>query len=341
MLKLLQSIFRQTPEITGGYHEKLITLAIERVIDGTDPRLRALSGYVKKLQPAVVKALDYTIELVDGLPPSIALSPQQFSHDDYIRSFFASPEHINEFLTQSRTLHYYLEKRTGLDRERIHALLVLTRVERNVLGMEMVGDMIKRDVAQVSVSFSKPLLSAVKDAEAKNRFEIKKDVFDYFVELALKDIVSAREKQREAQQQRDLLARKHRTLKSGNWGMESLFAGESEKVVDAAGMEQELMQLESELQQRKATPFTLDNHLESIVNSLEAVRERLWVEPVQIRLNRMGIKSKQEGDNSAVTLQLNEYCNIEGGRIIALPIYIPFDKIPLRPDLLANVDRYL
>ena len=53
MLRLLQSIFRQTPEATSGYDEELLKLAVERVIDGTDPRLRALSGYRKKLQPAV------------------------------------------------------------------------------------------------------------------------------------------------------------------------------------------------------------------------------------------------------------------------------------------------
>lgn len=341
MLKLLQSIFRQTPESTSGHDEKLIALATERVVDGTDPRLRAISGYRKKLQPGVVSALDYTMELVDGLPASIALSPQQFSNDDYIRSFFVSPEHINEFLTQSRNLQNYLEKHSGLDPERIYALLVLTREERTVFGIEMTGEICRRDVAQVSVSFSKPLLSAPKDQESKNHYEIKKNVFDYFVELALKDIVAAREKARESKQQRDLLARKLHTLKSGNWGMEPLFSGKADNIVDIAGMEQQLDQLESELHQRKTTPLSLEQRLELIVNSLTAVRERLWNEPVLVRLNRLGIKSAQDTDNGAVKLQLNEYCRADGSRIIALPVHIPFDKIPHRPDLLADVSRYL
>jgi len=341
MLKLLQSIFRQTPESTSGHDEKLVALAIERVVDGTDPRLRALSGYRKKLQPAVVGALDYTMELVDGLPPSIALSPEQFSHDDYIRSFFVSPNHITEFLTRSPNLHGYLEKRRGLDPEFIHALLVLTRVERKVLGVEMVGELLTRDMQQVSVSFSNPRMSGVKDEEAKNRFEIKKNVFDYFVDQALKDIVSARERERESKQQRDLLARKRLTLKSGNWGMGSLLAGEGDKVVNSEKMEQELNRLEDELQQHETSPFTLDKYLESIVNSLNDVRGRLWNEPVLVRLDRMGIKSEKESDSAAVSLQLNEYCSANGARIIALPVYIPFGKIPSRPDPLSDVDRYL
>ena len=83
------------------------------------------------------------------------------------------------------------------------------------------------------------------------------------------------------------------------------------------------------------------HHLELISNSLSAVRKQLWHEPVQVSINRMGIKSEQSNDGSAVTLQLNEYCNAQGRRMIALPIQIPFDEIPERPDLLADMDRYL
>ena len=110
--------------------------------------------------------------------------------------------------------------------------------------------------------------------------------------------------------------------------------------VDVDSTEVELGQLDTELQRRRTAPLTLDQHLESIVNSLNSVHEHLWHEPVQVRLNRMGIKSEQD-DDSAVTLQLNEYCNADGNRIIALPVQIPFDSIPVRQDMLSEIDRYL
>ena len=87
MLKLLQSIFSQEPETSALYSEKLIEKAIERVVDGTDPRLRAVSGYRKFLRPAVIKAVDYTFELVDGLPSPVILSKKQFSLDECIFRF--------------------------------------------------------------------------------------------------------------------------------------------------------------------------------------------------------------------------------------------------------------
>lgn len=63
MLRLLQSIFTQIPETPSKYDDELIEKAIERVVAGTDPRLRAISDYRKQLRLAVIKAVDYTVEL--------------------------------------------------------------------------------------------------------------------------------------------------------------------------------------------------------------------------------------------------------------------------------------
>ncbi|MCB1858725.1 MAG: hypothetical protein KDI63_10655 [Gammaproteobacteria bacterium] len=339
MLKLLQSIFRQTAVTGKNYDDNLLELAIDRVVDGTDTRLKAVSGYRKRLQASVVTALDYTIELVDDLPPPISLSPQRFGKDDYVRSFFVSPDDISEFFTHCRALQRYLETHSGLDPEYLFALLVLTRMEREVFGMKMEGEILRRDIAQTAVSFTQHRLSSIKDEESKSRFEMKKNVFDYFVELALKDIISIKEESRKASQQRDLLSRKLRTLESVNWGMESLLAGKTEKLVDDGRTQQELVQLEAEFQRLSVAPLTLDHYLDSIANSLNDVRARLWKEPLLLKLDRLGIKSDQV--SSAITLELNEYCSADGGRIIALPIQIPFDSVPLQPDLLGDVERYL
>ncbi len=49
MLRLLQSIFG-LGDTTGGYPEDMVRKAIERAVDGTDPWLRAISGYRKKAE---------------------------------------------------------------------------------------------------------------------------------------------------------------------------------------------------------------------------------------------------------------------------------------------------
>ena len=71
MLKLFQSMFRPGADKLGTYPEDLIERAVERAVDGTDRRLRAVSGYKKSLRPAVIRAIDHVVALVDALPPPL------------------------------------------------------------------------------------------------------------------------------------------------------------------------------------------------------------------------------------------------------------------------------
>lgn len=88
MLKLLQSIFGG--EKQGNYPELLVKLAIERAVDGTDPWLRAVSGYKKKLRPAVLRAMDHVVGLVDRLPPPMPICLDCYADDPRLKRFFIS-----------------------------------------------------------------------------------------------------------------------------------------------------------------------------------------------------------------------------------------------------------
>ena len=48
VLRLLQSLFSATSNKSGNFDAALIRGAIERVVDGTDPRLRMARQYRKK-----------------------------------------------------------------------------------------------------------------------------------------------------------------------------------------------------------------------------------------------------------------------------------------------------
>src|SRR5512139_4271420 len=104
MLKLFQSIFRPGTDRLGTYPEDLIALAIERAVDGTDRRLRALSGYKKRLRPAVIHAIDHVVELVDSLPPPLELNGRNYGSDAELSAYFASVDHMNEMLSRDAEL---------------------------------------------------------------------------------------------------------------------------------------------------------------------------------------------------------------------------------------------
>ncbi len=65
--------------------------AIEEVVSGTEPKLRALSGYDRELGPAVERTLGYIADLIDRLPPPVELSRAAWQRDPHINAFLPRP----------------------------------------------------------------------------------------------------------------------------------------------------------------------------------------------------------------------------------------------------------
>jgi len=342
MLSLLQSIFglSDTPQ-PGGHDDELIELATERVIDGTDPRLRAVSEYRKTLRPAIECAVDHVIGLVDALPRPIELSRRQLSRDERVGALFVSPDHLKDTLLQSHALQEYLDQRTGIDPENIYALLGVEQREKRVLGMELEGEVLRRDVAQVAISFSNHRYMGPMDNEQESCRELRKRAFDFLIQLALKNIVSQRQEQSAMLGQRELLRDKLQALESARWGMDSLLDQAQQTSLDPRSVEQRIARVESELSGIDTDPVTLDRYLDVISECLEAAPRHLQMATVTLRLSRMGIKAEDADDAGTITLKLQEFAASDGRKVIALPVYIPFSELPEKPDFLANASRYL
>ena len=152
MLRLFHSIFGATPE-RGRYSEELIQAAIERAVAITDARLSALSGYQKKLRPAVIRAIDHVVELVEALPPPIDVAAAGYGADHRLIAFFASGDHMRQVLNADRALVDFAGHQAGAA-EQIFALLLMEKHEKTVFGMDLDGEVLKRDVAQVTVNFA-------------------------------------------------------------------------------------------------------------------------------------------------------------------------------------------
>jgi hypothetical protein len=108
MLKLFQSLFGAKPAGNALYDRIVIEAAIDRALDATDPRMRSISGHRKRLEPAVVKAIDHVIALVSALPPPVEASARTYGDDERLSSFFASPARMSEVFGADRALLDFL-----------------------------------------------------------------------------------------------------------------------------------------------------------------------------------------------------------------------------------------
>ena len=116
MFKLLKSITdlfsvssKTAPEFDSGY---TMDEAIEGVVDGIDAKLRLVPGYKKKLQHEVNLSLSYIDQLVEQIPGPIDVSRRTFTTDPQVRSYFATPNVLQDTFSCGSELTSFLNSRT-------------------------------------------------------------------------------------------------------------------------------------------------------------------------------------------------------------------------------------
>jgi len=336
VLKLFHSIFSAGPGATGPYPAELIERAIERAVDGTDPRLRALSGYQKMLRAAVIHAIDHVIALVDGLSAPLELNRAGYSGDPELRAFFSSIEQLLEILARDWTLDQWLKSPDGNAGHMI-MLLLMQQQERQIFGVALEGDTLRRDVAQTTVSFANHRLVDPTSGENETRRLLKRRAFDHLLTLALGRIATARTQRSELERERELLRRKHTALATGRWGFD---ANGSEPPPDAEALQQQLTDIEAQLRALGAGAALLPAHLDLLVDTLAEAERHFWSARQTLVIDRLGFKQKQP-DVTAPPLELTVLHNATGGRLVARLVGIARTELPPRPDLLRDAMRYL
>ncbi|AAU91692.1 hypothetical protein MCA2285 [Methylococcus capsulatus str. Bath] len=341
MLRFLSSLFTPTAAGDAGPDRALIDAAIERAVDATDRRVRALGDYRQRLREPVARAVDHVIALVDSMPPPTEISAQSFGTDPRIRAFFSSVDHLHDVLGKLKDVREYRRHCAEIPADEIFGLLVMQKEERTVLGMELEGDTVRKDVVQVAVSFSHHRYIAPAPSEEGARRELKKRAFDFLIERALERLARETRKRVELEHQRRLLRRKLDALRAGGWGISSALADDG---LDGGGIEAaeaEIESIDAELGQVGTNALGLDQSLDCIAEVLGQPGKWLDIRPVVLRLDYRGIKLADFEPSLAGELQLTELFSATGARRIILPGRIPKGEIPDRPDVVKELSRYL
>ena len=138
MLKFLSSLFIPSAAEDADPDRALIDAAIERAVDGTDRRLRALGGYRQRLQGPVERAVEHVIALVDAMPVPTEISAHSFGTDPRIRAFFSSVDHLRDVLGKFKEVREYQRHCAEISADEIFGLLVMRKEERTVLGLSLI-----------------------------------------------------------------------------------------------------------------------------------------------------------------------------------------------------------
>ena len=217
-----------------------------------------------------------------------------------------------------------------------HAVLLAERVEKHVLGVDLIDDRLRRDVAQVAVSFRNHRLVELTTDEADTRHLLKRRAFDHLLALALARIAEAQGERADLTRHRDLLRRKLSALERCGWCFEALEGVRFEPETVSA----ELQEIETALTDLGADAGALQARLDVVADLLGHAERHLWAEELVMHLDRMNILRSAQ-DASAQRIALRELHNVRGWYLVVLLVALVPAELPLREDVVAAAERYL
>lgn len=310
MLHFLTSLFESRPNPDQVLQEEVIGAAIERAIDKTDQRLRALGAYRKRLHDPVERALRHVLGLVDQLPEPAEISPGRYAQDSRLRAMFASPEHLREVLGRFHNVREYLEQREGPPPDPIFGLLSVAKREKRTLGLDLEGDLLKRDVLQTVVTFEDHQFLAPSDTEASARTELTTRAFDFLLENARDTLTAEKLRRGELVRKRQLLRRKLLSPVSDPSG-----------ATDYGALEADMAMIDEQLGYFGGIELSLEESLQRVEALLNDAGQWLALTPYHVGLDYRNIKTA-----SAEPIDMSGISSL--GRICRIVL---FGRIPRRP----------
>lgn len=299
---------------------------IERVVDASEPRIRLVGNYVQKLADAVEGALDYGDHLLRQLPPAVVLGGRAWAQDPRVNAFFATKDDLRSTLSHNPRLRAFFED--GSQSE-CFALMLMVKREIETFGSSLDGDRLVREVRQIRVSFSDHQLFFPNASETGLRRELRERMVVFLATRAQERINELRERRGKLEEQRRQLQVQLRALRGGHaQGLRPLLSGIDADERRLAALDQRLLQTEQDLVDTRKQLGTLDDYLEQVRQVLSQPEGYLRIQPLSMRLNRLGLRLDANSPEPGETITLMELTSLGEQRIGALVRFTREELLP-------------
>jgi hypothetical protein len=287
--------------------EALIPELIDMVVEEVDPRLKTLPGFARKVEPPIRRTIAYLRELALRLPQEpLELTAAAWSGTPQLNAIFAAAEDIDTVVNRSDDLRKYFAANAGA--RDAYAWLGVERRERNVLGVEISGETVRRDVPQVTVSFAEPRLVFAATTVAGARIELGMAIIRGMLGIAMGRIEDLQGRAKSLEETRAMLKSRLRRLKGTNGGITALGDSTAAHAAEMDRIEKELAQLTKDMYESKAKASDLDTYLDEVRTVLDEPEKLLTVETVAVRVNKLGIQVGPDFAGPVNEFSVNEIC---------------------------------
>ncbi|MGD8587682.1 MAG: hypothetical protein PVG22_02520 [Chromatiales bacterium] len=155
--------------------------AVETIVEGTDVRLRGICNYRNQLCEGACGLLRHIEAIVDSLPHPIGIDDDSLISDPMVRALFCDTQTLQRLFFNNRQLQAFFESTEFADRDEVFALLFLRCREKTILGSEIHGEILMREVRQETCHFYGHRLIAPSPSEAAARIGMIITLFENVV----------------------------------------------------------------------------------------------------------------------------------------------------------------
>ena len=240
--------------------------------------------------------------LSSKIPEAIEVSRSTFASDPYVNAFFTNVTDLQSIFSHSSEIQDYMADTH--DNARCCALLCMSRTEKTVMGMELSGDMLKKDVLQVAVSFADHRIYSPAPSEPEAREGLKNCLFQGLVTNALERITTLRLASHRLQSKHQML---HSRLRRYKQTTSEVQQGTRNDARIARGIEETSLELgRTEKKMMNSPLLTPQVMLEQVMDVFSKPDDFIRIRKFPLSLNKMGIKINDNSSQPRNKLDLTE-----------------------------------
>lgn len=313
---------------------------IEELVEGTDPRIRALSHYQRALAPAVEKVFDFLTGVVADMPPAIAVDRRSWASDPLVRALFSGVSDLQKVFSKSRDLQEFFARHANPSIDHCYVQIGMSMREKTVLGMQLQGERVRKDVRQTQVNFHdfRVLLPCLTEEALREALVMRG--FRILVSYSLEQITERQNQILLLEQQRHTVNARLRAARARADGLEAFLADDGQKRRDITTLEQELTRIQQALQDARKGFDTLEDRVDCIKDVLSQPEAHVRITPRTLYLSRMNVKLDSAHAEGAQEIRITEVSLGDDIKRLVVLARFPHDLLLERGHFLREAERY-
>ncbi len=303
--------------------------AVERVVAGTEPRLRAVPRYRSRLEGAVAESLRYADEIAAAIPGPVAFDAGTWMDDAFVHACFSSVDALKSCFSAQPELRRFFEAQPPAV-EQAYCIFAAVRQQRTVFVTRPVGDELQEEVATQSVTFAEPIAVFPAVDEAAVRRMLAELTLTGLMRGALRRLAEGAKASKGLEERRAMLRLRLHIAAGGRQGLETLFGGEADEPVDDSqdAIRAELADVESQLAALRSDGGGLERALETVRDVLQNPEQHVHLRDLTLRLDRMNLLATGAGPADAEPVSVVEATGPRGTRVALIARYARADVLP-------------